>query len=148
MLVWMIPKTSSEAELRFLLAARFAVSEFIIVGEGECVGLPGLRTGNTIDLQGLGNRYSSNDKNYYFTIQAVHTFDENGFKTAFQVIRPSVGPISVAPNPTSVAADTGELFPSETPVLVVSGEEDTYLDDDLGTNIPADEANRILNGEY
>jgi phage protein D len=53
----------------------------LVSGSGECIGIPEIRAGRYIKLDGLGKRL---DQPYYI-ISAEHTIDQSGYITQFQV---------------------------------------------------------------
>lgn len=53
----------------------------LITGRGECIGLPEIRAGRYIKLDGLGKRLNQP----YYIKSATHTMDESGYKTRFKV---------------------------------------------------------------
>ncbi len=55
----------------------------IIKGSGSTIGLPGLRSGGTLFIGGLGNRYSGT----YFITETTHTIGEGGYTTSFSARR-------------------------------------------------------------
>jgi uncharacterized protein len=57
-----------------------------VTGSGSSVGLPDLRAGRWIELEGLGPRFSLS---YYIT-QSTHTLNRSGYQTAFTVKRNSI----------------------------------------------------------
>jgi uncharacterized protein len=57
-----------------------------VEGEGECAGMPDLRSGVNVDLKGLGDKFSGT----YYVVGAVHTYDIGGYITRFQVRRTAV----------------------------------------------------------
>ena len=55
-----------------------------ITGEGICVGQPDLRAGKTIEVTGIGKRFSG----LYYVTSATHTYSkESGYRTEFSVRR-------------------------------------------------------------
>ena len=52
-----------------------------ITGHGQVIGLPDLRPGNNVDLQGLGKRFSGT----YYVTKVEHTLGSSGYLTAFDV---------------------------------------------------------------
>lgn len=58
-----------------------------VQGSGESVGLPELRAGDVVRIDGLGDRFSGE---YYLT-RCIHTFDRGGYRTRFDVKRNSIG---------------------------------------------------------
>src|SRR5690606_41371777 len=51
----------------------------LVTGTGECIGLPEIRAGRYIKLDGLGSRLSQP----YYIVSATHTIDDSGFVTDF-----------------------------------------------------------------
>jgi uncharacterized protein len=54
-----------------------------ITGNGSTIGLPALRSGKVIKLDGLGDRFNG----LYYLDQVTHTLDESGYKTSFTAKR-------------------------------------------------------------
>ncbi|MDJ0597827.1 MAG: phage baseplate assembly protein V [Crocosphaera sp.] len=54
-------------------------------GSGSCIGLPKLRAGNTVKIEGLGKRFSGN----YTLSKVTHTINEGGYQTRFEVTQKS-----------------------------------------------------------
>lgn len=57
------------------------ISQSFVGGSGETVGLPELRAGVFIGIEGVGTRFSRN----YFVTQASHSIGGSGYTTTFQV---------------------------------------------------------------
>lgn len=53
----------------------------LVTGYAECIGIPEIRAGRFIKLEGLGKRL---DQPYYIQ-SATHTIDESGYRTEFRV---------------------------------------------------------------
>jgi uncharacterized protein len=53
----------------------------LVTGEAECLGLPEIRAGLYIQLDGLGKRLNQP----YYIVSATHTIDDGGYTTQFQV---------------------------------------------------------------
>ena len=51
----------------------------IVTARGKTVGLPGLRAGTLVDIQGIGARLSGT----YFITKTTHTLGDNGYITEF-----------------------------------------------------------------
>ena len=58
----------------------------LIQGEGECIGLPELRKGVTISLEGMGKLFSGK----YSVKTTTHTFNSSGYRTRFSVTKNAV----------------------------------------------------------
>jgi phage protein D/phage baseplate assembly protein gpV len=50
-------------------------------GTGECIGIPDLRAGSSVQIQGVGKRFSG----AYKLKKVTHLIDENGYRTSFEV---------------------------------------------------------------
>jgi phage protein D len=77
--------TQEEADQR----ARAICSERalqLVTGNGSTIGLPDLRAGSVIELEGLGPRFSG----LYYISQATHTIGSGGYLTTFSVKRNAV----------------------------------------------------------
>jgi uncharacterized protein len=76
---------ASQTEADQIAEARFnALALELTSGEGEIVGEPTLRAGNTIDLRGLGTRFSG----LYYVTKAEHRLAPDvGYVTRFDVRR-------------------------------------------------------------
>lgn len=75
------------AEAEKIAKARYntALKEFI-KGEGTCGGNPGIRAGTTVEISGLGDRFSGP----YYVLSTVHAISAEGYKTTFKVGRMGV----------------------------------------------------------
>jgi hypothetical protein len=72
----------SQAEAdRLAKAILSRISEGLVKGTGECIGVPLLKPGLTISLEGLGKRFS----NPYYLDKTTHTIGTSGYKTSFSV---------------------------------------------------------------
>ena len=58
-----------------------------VTGSGSSIGLPDLRAGRTVELDGLGPRFSG----LYYITRSTHTIGAGGYQTTFSVKRNSVG---------------------------------------------------------
>lgn len=58
-----------------------AISQAFVAGSGETVGIPELRAGVTITIEGVGEQFSRE----YFVTQATHNIGGSGYTTSFQV---------------------------------------------------------------
>lgn len=57
-----------------------------IKGEGSCLGNPQIRAGTTIELTGLGDRFSG----IYYVVSTLHSINDDGYKTTFKVKRTGI----------------------------------------------------------
>jgi phage protein D/phage baseplate assembly protein gpV len=55
--------------------------EGLYEGTGSCIGLPQLRAGDMIEIQGVGKRFSGK----YRLRRVTHTIDDGGYRTTFEV---------------------------------------------------------------
>lgn len=78
--------TAAEAKqkARALLMDR---SSEIVKAHGKTVGLPGLRAGTLVNIQGIGARLSG----AYFVTKSIHTLGEAGYVTEFDCRREDLG---------------------------------------------------------
>lgn len=61
-------------------------SDNLITGEGRCIGLPELRKGVNIMLEGLGKWFTGK----YYVVGSIHTINNSGYRTTFYVKRNNV----------------------------------------------------------
>jgi phage protein D len=57
-----------------------------VTGEGRCAGIPELRAGKTIEIKGVGRRFSGT----YYVTATTHSIDDGGYYTSFKVRRAGV----------------------------------------------------------
>lgn len=76
-----VPVRSEEEADRVAEAALERIAGGLVRGTGETVGLPDIKAGTTIRLEGLGDRF---DKTYYVE-QATHRIGTGGYQTSFEV---------------------------------------------------------------
>jgi phage protein D len=57
-----------------------------VEAQGECVGSPLIRAGETIEIAGVGKTFSG----IYYVISAKHTLGPSGYQTRFEVTRNSL----------------------------------------------------------
>ncbi|OKP83649.1 phage late control D family protein [Paenibacillus sp. P32E] len=72
----------SEAKTLASAAYNSRLRDFI-AGEGMCWGNPLLRSGQTVKLMGMGDRFSG----IYYIVSTVHKIDSKGYTTTFKVKR-------------------------------------------------------------
>ncbi len=75
------PVYTREEASRRAQAALDASSDQFLTGEGECIGIPEIRAGRYIKIEGVGARFSMK----YYIERAVHKIDANGYSTTFSV---------------------------------------------------------------
>jgi phage protein D len=78
--------TAAEARQR-ALAIMLDRSKEIVTAHGKTVGLPKLRAGTLVDIQGIGARLSGT----YFVTKTTHTLGEAGYVTEFDCRREDLG---------------------------------------------------------
>jgi len=61
-------------------------SDTFIEGEGECIGIPRIRTGVNIRLEKMGKKFSGK----YYVKGTTHTINTGGYKTRFSVKRNAI----------------------------------------------------------
>ncbi|WP_329477770.1 contractile injection system protein, VgrG/Pvc8 family [Kribbella sp. NBC_01484] len=59
----------------------------LVTGRGACVGTPKIRTGQVVELAGIGPRFSGS----YLVTRSTHRLDSSGYETIFSVRRGAVG---------------------------------------------------------
>jgi phage protein D len=59
------------------------IAKNLLTGSGSVVGLPSLRAGSVIQLEGLGDRFSGR----YFVTATTHTIGDGGYTTSFECRR-------------------------------------------------------------
>jgi phage protein D len=78
-----IPVESPDEAKRLAIETLERISKDIIKGSGSTVGLPDLRAGNVVQIEGLGERFSGR----YFVTATTHTIDDSGYTTQFECRR-------------------------------------------------------------
>jgi phage protein D len=78
--------TVAEAK-QYALAIMLDRSKEIVTAHGKTVGLPKLRAGTLVSIQGIGARLSGT----YFVTKTTHTLGENGYVTEFDCRRENLG---------------------------------------------------------
>lgn len=70
-----------------LAKARYNIilKEFI-TGEGKCSGNPDIRAGKTIEIKGIGDRFSG----IYYVTSTTHSINDSGYTTTFKIRRTGV----------------------------------------------------------
>jgi phage protein D len=58
-----------------------------ITGSGQVIGLPDLRPGDNVELDGLGKRFNGT----YYVLKVEHTLGTSGYQTRFDVRKPFDG---------------------------------------------------------
>ena len=76
--------SDAQQRARALLLDR---SKEIVTAHGKTVGLPALRAGTLVNIQGIGARLSGS----YFVTKTTHTLGENGYTTEFDCRREDPG---------------------------------------------------------
>ena len=59
----------------------------IVKASGTCVGLPDLRAGKKVEIEGLGSRFNGS----YFITESTHTISDSGYITKFNARREQTG---------------------------------------------------------
>lgn len=78
-----IPVRSVDEAKRIALAELERASDNLIKGSGETIGIPEIKPGVCIELEGLGDWFSGK----YYVEKATHTIDNNGYRNTFEVRR-------------------------------------------------------------
>ena len=75
---------TTEQEAKDLAIARLRERAYeFITGTGQVIGLPDLRPGDNLELQGLGRRFTGQ----YYIKKIEHTLGASGYLTTFEVRR-------------------------------------------------------------
>ncbi|MCB0165984.1 MAG: hypothetical protein KDI79_17250 [Anaerolineae bacterium] len=61
------------------------ILEGLFEGSGSCIGIPELRAGKMVEIQGVGKRFSGS----YRLRRVTHTIDEGGYQTSFEITQRS-----------------------------------------------------------
>jgi phage protein D len=77
---------SDDHALAIAKASLNKASDTLIEGETECIGLPQIRTGVTIEIDKVGARFSGK----YYVTETQHTVSSGGYKTTFKVRRNAI----------------------------------------------------------
>ena len=72
--------TEQEAQVLAIALLTRRAYEFI-TGQGQVIGLPDLRPGDTVELRNLGTRFSGE----YYVKKVEHVLGANGYLTNFEV---------------------------------------------------------------
>jgi phage protein D len=78
--------TKAEADQK-ALAIMLDRSKQMVTAHGKTVGLPKLRAGTLVNIQGIGSRLSGT----YFVTKTTHTLGEGGYTTEFDCRREDLG---------------------------------------------------------
>jgi phage protein D len=78
--------TAAEAKQK-ALGIMLDRSKEIVTAHGKTVGLPKLRAGTRVNIQGVGSRLSGT----YFVTKTTHTLGESGYVTEFDCRREDLG---------------------------------------------------------
>jgi len=57
-----------------------------VEADGECLGIPELRAGKTVEIAGIGNPFSG----IYYVVSSTHSLGSDGYRTRFKVRRIAV----------------------------------------------------------
>jgi uncharacterized protein len=82
-----IPVESEQEAKEYARALFNRIARGFVTGSGATVGLPDLRAGMVIALEGLGPRYSGR----YYVTRTTHTLDDGGYQTSLSFERGAVG---------------------------------------------------------
>jgi phage protein D len=72
--------TQAEAD-RLAKAILTRIAEGLVTGNGECIGLPELRAGKNVLLEGIGKKFSKP----YYVEKTNHNISASGYRTTFSV---------------------------------------------------------------
>jgi phage protein D len=77
------PVTSQEEAKKLAVSLLMERAYEFITGSGQVIGVPDLRPGDTLELKGLGKRFSGD----YYVKKVEHTLGNSGYTTNFDVRR-------------------------------------------------------------
>ncbi len=77
--------TPAQAEKRALALLRERLKQ-MVQASGTCVGLPDLRAGQRVEIEGIGSRFSGT----YFVTETTHTINDKGYQTKFSARREQI----------------------------------------------------------
>ena len=77
------PLRSDEEAKRLAVRTLENISKEMVKGSGSTVGLPDLRSGNVVQIGGLGKRFSGR----YFVTSTTHQIGDGGYTTQFECRR-------------------------------------------------------------
>jgi phage protein D len=80
-----VPVESVTQAKALAMAELNKISDNLIEGEAECIGIPEIRAGVCIRLEKMGKRFSGK----YYVKSATHTINSSGYRTRFNVRRNS-----------------------------------------------------------
>lgn len=75
--------------LTFAKSIVSAILEGLFEGHGSCIGIPELRAGKMVEINGVGRRFSGK----YRISKATHTIGDGGYRTTFEVTQRNSGTI-------------------------------------------------------
>lgn len=76
---------SSDADNIAKARYNLMLKEFM-TGEGKCSGNPAIRAGKTIEIKGIGDRFSGT----YYVVSTTHSINDDGYATTFKVRRTGI----------------------------------------------------------
>jgi phage protein D len=77
------PINSEDEAKKLAVATLENIAKDMVKGTGSTVGLPDLRAGGVIELEGIGNRFSGR----YFVTSTTHAISDSGYTTQFECRR-------------------------------------------------------------
>lgn len=80
------PIQSEEEAKRLAVATLENIAKDMVKGNGSTVGLPDLRAGGVVELEGMGNRFSGR----YFVVATTHAISDSGYTTQFECRREEI----------------------------------------------------------
>lgn len=78
-----LPVNSEDEAKKLAIAALNNIARDLVTGHGTIVGLPDLRAGSVVMIDGLGTRFSGR----YFLTATTHTINDSGYTTQFDCRR-------------------------------------------------------------
>jgi phage protein D len=80
------PVNSLEEASKLAKSILTRLAEGLVTGSGECLGLPELRAGKNVRLEGLGKKFSRT----YYVEKTNHNISSSGYRTTFNIKEPTL----------------------------------------------------------
>ncbi|HZH31984.1 MAG TPA: hypothetical protein VEY11_14555 [Pyrinomonadaceae bacterium] len=81
-----IPVNSVDDAKKLAISALANIAKDLVTGRGTCIGLPDLRAGSVVMIDGMGQRFSGR----YFVTATTHTINDSGYTTQFDCRREEI----------------------------------------------------------
>lgn len=81
-----LPVNSEDEAKKLAISALANIAKDLVTGRGTCIGLPDLRAGSVVMIDGMGKRFSGR----YFVTATTHTINDGGYTTQFECRREEI----------------------------------------------------------